>query len=169
MPGNPCGAALLSALLEAHVGQFGQNGEPAVDHFEPFERQHERMADILDPLHRLHFLRRQLVVVAAVDDLDGLVDSARSSRPPHFGVTAGADSFRPADSPERPLRGVECSCSCIVNPNAASCNLSLAGQCHGLCGRHRLVRLIVCGPQTRNRVAALGNRVSDSRNAEAPP
>ena len=91
--GEPFGAALAEPLVEAHVGQLGQNRQPAVDDLEPFERQQERMPHALDPLQRLELLRGELVVVVAVDDLDRFLDAARRLGPPHLGVAARADAI----------------------------------------------------------------------------
>ena len=93
MPVQTFGAALAQPLVEAHVGQLGQNRQPAVDDLESFERQQERMPHALDPLERLELLRRELVVVVAVDDLDRFLDAARRFGPPHLGIAARPDAI----------------------------------------------------------------------------
>ena len=92
--GQALGAALAEPLIEAHVGQFGQNRQPSVQDLEPFERQQERVPHSFDSFQCLELLRCELIVVVSVDDLNSFFDAAWSFGAPHLGIAARADPLR---------------------------------------------------------------------------
>ena len=93
MPARPGLAALVEFLLQARRGQLGDDDQVAVDQLDALQREQEGVADLLDAVQRGQFPRRPLVVVAAVDDLDGLGESAGRVGLPDFAIAAGADAL----------------------------------------------------------------------------
>ena len=92
-------AALVEYLLQARRGQLGDDDQVAVDQLDAFQREQEGMADLLDAVQGGQFAGGPLVVVAAVNDLDGLGESAGGVGLPDFAVAAGADAARGPGSP----------------------------------------------------------------------
>ena len=90
MPGLARLAALVELLLQARRGQLGDDDQVAVDPLDPFQREQEGMADLLDAVQRGQFAGGPLVVAAAVDDLDRLGHSARRVGLPDLAVAARA-------------------------------------------------------------------------------
>ena len=56
----------------------------------------------------LELLRRELVVVVAVDDLDRFLDAARRLGTPHLGVAARADALGQRVAGQHDVAGLEC-------------------------------------------------------------
>ena len=86
-------AALVEFLLQARRGQLGDDDQVAVDPLDAFQRQQEGVADLLDAVQGGQFPRRPLVVAAAVNDLDGLGQSAGGVGLPDLAIAAGAQSL----------------------------------------------------------------------------
>ena len=64
-----------------------------VDDLDTFERQQERVANLLDAAKRLELLLGAAVAHVAVDDLDGLGKTTRRRGLPHLAITAGAKAL----------------------------------------------------------------------------
>ena len=76
--GEPFPPALVEAILEAAVGQLRDDQQPAVDHFDPFQRQQKRMPHAATrPAPAVR--SSPLLVVLAEDELDGLGQPAGAS------------------------------------------------------------------------------------------
>ena len=90
------GKALLAtgdkALFQTGFGQLGDDHQLTVDDLNAFERQQERVTHVLDAVQRLKFAFGAIFVEVAVNELDGLDESARRIGRPDFAVTAGAQA-----------------------------------------------------------------------------
>ena len=93
MPGPTFLAAFLEAVLQAAVGELGDDDQLPVDDFDPLERQEERMPHALDALKGLQLAQRAIFVEKAVDELDRLDQAARRFGCPDLAVTAGTDAL----------------------------------------------------------------------------
>ena len=85
MPRKPFAAARVEAVLEAAVGQLGDDHQPAVDDFDPLERQQERMPHAANVLQRPQLVRARFSCCGPKTNLIALVSppgaSARHTSP----------------------------------------------------------------------------------------
>ena len=94
IPGDPC-PVLLEHVPQTAVGQLGDDHQRPGNHFDPFDRQNQRMPDVLDPLAvaPAEFGVCAAEVDPAVDHLDRLGEAARRLGSPDFPETSAADQF----------------------------------------------------------------------------
>ena len=87
--------ALAELVLQLVVGQFHDHDEFGPDHLDPFEGEHERVADLLDLLERGELLAQLLATFGhgrvAGDELDGLVQPAGGFALPHLAEPAAPE------------------------------------------------------------------------------
>ena len=84
-------AALLEAVLQAAVGQLGDDQQLPVDDLDPLQRQQERMPHALDAVEGLQLAGRAVFVEQAIDELDRLDQLARRFGRPDLAIAARAD------------------------------------------------------------------------------
>ncbi len=84
-------AALVEAVAQTAVGQFGDDDQLVVDHLDALEGKEKGVADFLDSAQGLTFLRGMTTIRIAKEDLDRLEEPARSGRLPDLAESADAE------------------------------------------------------------------------------
>ena len=84
--------ARVEPRFETALGQFRDDDQAAVDDFDPFDREQERMPDLFDAIERFQFALGAGLVEPAVDELDRLAQPARDLGFPDLTVAAAAQT-----------------------------------------------------------------------------